>query len=84
MFVKGRILDAERCRQFLARLRPKLRKLLAIRIYQDMDELLVAMIDIEKVRREIGKTPYEPLHEEKEEELALGETNISPSIDKHL
>jgi len=49
-----------------------------------MDELLVAMIDIEKGRGEIGKTPYEPLHEEKEEELALGETNISPSIDKHL
>jgi hypothetical protein len=29
---------------------------------------------------EIGKTPYEPLQEEKEEELALGKT----STNKHL
>ncbi len=80
LFVKGRILNAKRCMWFLARLRPQLRKLLVIRIYQDMDELLVATIEIKKVIGKIGKTFYEPLQEEREEELALGKT----SIDKHL
>jgi hypothetical protein len=47
--------------RFLARLRPQLRKLLVIRIYQDMDELLVATIEIKKVVGEIGKTFYELL-----------------------
>jgi hypothetical protein len=46
---------------FLARLRPQLRKLLVIRIYQDMDELLVATIEIKKVIGKIGETFYEPL-----------------------
>jgi len=32
-----------------------------IRTYQDMDELLVATIDINKVIGEIGETLYEPL-----------------------
>jgi hypothetical protein len=32
-----------------------------IRTYQDMDELLVATIDIKKVVGKIGKTLYEPL-----------------------
>jgi len=45
-----------------------------------MDELLVVAIEVEKILGEIGKTPYEPLHEEREEELALG--NISNN--KHL
>jgi hypothetical protein len=45
-----------------------------------MDELLATIIDIEKVLGEIGKFLYEPLHEEKEKELALGKTNTN----KHL
>jgi hypothetical protein len=80
LLVKGRILDAKRRRQFLARLRPKLKKLVVVRTYQNMDELLAAVIDMEKVFGEIGKIPYEPLQEEREEELTMGETNI----DKHL
>ncbi len=39
-----------------------------------MDEFLTTTIEIE-VLGEIGKTPYEPLQEEKEE-LALGKTSI--------
>ncbi len=39
-----------------------------------MDELLVVAIEVEKVLGEIGKTPYEPLQEEREQKLALGET----------
>ncbi len=41
-----------------------------------MDELLSATIEVEKVLGEIGETPYEPLQEEREEELTLGETSI--------
>jgi len=44
-----------------------------------MDKLLVVAIEVEKILGEIGKTPYEPLHEERRknwhwERLAL--TNI--------
>jgi hypothetical protein len=45
-----------------------------------MDEFLSTAIEVEKVLVEIGKTPYESVQEEKEEELTLGET----STDKHL
>ncbi len=45
-----------------------------------MDELLSVAIKVEKMLEEIGKTPYEPLHEEREEELALGETNIDKQL----
>lgn len=76
LFVKGRILDAKRKRQFLSKLRPKLRKLSMVCTYQNMDELLSATIEVEKVLGEIGETPYEPLQEEREEELTLGETSI--------
>lgn len=41
-----------------------------------MDELLSAIVEVEKVLGEIGKTPYEPLQKEREEEMALGKTNI--------
>jgi plasmid rolling circle replication initiator protein Rep len=76
LFVKGRILDAKRKRRFLSKLRPKLRKLSMVCTYQNMDELLSATIEVEKVLGEIGETPYEPLQEEREEELTLGETSI--------
>jgi hypothetical protein len=45
-----------------------------------MDKLLAAVIEVEKVLGEIRETPYEPLHEEWEEELVLRET----STNKHL
>jgi hypothetical protein len=80
LFVNGIIINAKRQRRFLTKLRPELRKLLVIRTYQNMDELLTATIEVEKVLGEIGETPYEPLQEKREEVLVLGETNI----DKHL
>jgi len=61
LFVKGIISNAKRQRRFLARLRPKVRKLLVVRVYQDMDELLTISIEVEKVLGEIGETPYELL-----------------------
>jgi len=41
---------------------------------------LLVIINIEKVLGEIEEIHYEPLQEEREEELIMGETNI----DKHL
>jgi hypothetical protein len=41
-----------------------------------MDEFLSTTIKVEKMLGEIGVTPYEPLEEEREEELALRKTNI--------
>jgi hypothetical protein len=37
------------------------KKLIVVRTYQDMDEFLTTIIDIEKVLGEIGETLYEPL-----------------------
>ncbi len=68
-FVKGHILDVERRRQSMSKLCPELRKLLVVCTYQNMDEFLSTTIKVEKVLGEIGETPYEPLHEEREEEL---------------
>jgi hypothetical protein len=65
LFVKGRILDVERRRQILAILKPKLKKLLVVRTYHDMDELLAITIEVEKVLGEIGETPYEPSYKRK-------------------
>ncbi len=77
LFVKGHIPNVERKRQFLAKLQPKLKKFLVVCTYQNMDELLSTAIELEKVLGEIGETPYEPLQGEREEELALCETNTN-------
>jgi hypothetical protein len=53
--VKGRILDAERRRRFLAHLRLEIKKFCVVHTYADMDELLDSSIEVEKVMGEIGK-----------------------------
>jgi hypothetical protein len=45
-----------------------------------MDELLSDVVKMEKMLRKIGETPYEHLHEKREEELALGETNTNKQL----
>lgn len=37
-----------------------------------MDELLVVAIEVEKVLGEIGKTPHDPLQEEKGRRISTG------------
>lgn len=37
-------------------------------VYEDMDELLVVIIEIEKIMGEINEIPFQPLKEEKMEE----------------
>ncbi len=59
----------EQRRRFLARLRPKIRKLCVVRVFADIEELVGAAIEVERVLGELGETPFEPLKEEQEEEL---------------
>jgi len=70
LFQKGKIQDAEQKRRFLARLRPKIRKLCVVRTFADIEELVSAATELERVLGELGKTPFEPLKEEQEEGVA--------------
>jgi hypothetical protein len=67
LFQKGRIPDAEQRRRFLGRLRPEIRKLCVVRTFADIEELVGAATELERVLDELGETPYEPLKEEHEE-----------------
>ncbi len=67
LFQRGRILDAEQRRRFLGRLRPEIRKLCVVRTFADIEELVGAATELERVLGELGETPYEPLKEEQEE-----------------
>jgi len=67
LFQRGRIPDAEQRRRFLARLRPKIQKLCIVRTFTDIEELVGAATELEKVLGEIGEIPFEPLKEEQEE-----------------
>jgi hypothetical protein len=57
LFQKGRIQDAEQKRRFLARLRPEIRKLCIVRTFTDIEELVGAAIELEKVLGKLGETP---------------------------
>jgi len=68
LFQKGRLQDAEQKRRFLARLRPEIRKLCVVRTFTDIEELVGAATEVERILGELGETPYEPLKEEQKEE----------------
>jgi len=70
LFQKGRIQDAEQRRRFLARLRPKIRKLCVVRTFSNIEELVSVATELERVLGELGETPFEPLKEEQEEGVA--------------
>jgi hypothetical protein len=74
LFQKGKIQDVEQRRRFLARLRPEIRKLCVVRTFADIEELVGAATEVERVLGELGETPYEPLREEQEEETS--ESNV--------
>jgi hypothetical protein len=79
LFQLGRIGDVEQRRRFLARLKPDVRRLCVVRTYTDIDEMVSAATKIKKVLGNLGETPYDPLKEEKDEDV-IGE----PSRDKQL
>jgi len=67
LFQKGKIPDAEQRRRFLAKLRLEIRKLCVVRTFADVEELVGAATELERVLGELGETPFEPLKEEREE-----------------
>ncbi len=67
LFQRGRILDVEQRRRFLARLKPEIRKLCVVRTFTDIEELVGVATELERVLGELGETPFEPLKEEQEE-----------------
>jgi hypothetical protein len=60
LFQRGKILDAEQRRRFLA-------NLCIVRTFTNIEELMGAAIELERVLGELGETPFEPLKEEQEE-----------------
>ncbi|CAM6077267.1 unnamed protein product [Sphagnum tenellum] len=70
LFQRGRITDAEQRRRFLARLRPEIRKLCVVQTFADIEELVGAASELERVLGKLGETPFEPLKEEQEEGAA--------------
>jgi len=67
LFQRGNIPDAKQRRRFLAKLRPEIRKLCVVRTFADVEELVAAATELERVLGELGETPFEPLKEEQEE-----------------
>jgi hypothetical protein len=67
LFQRGRIPDAEQRRRFLGKLRPKIWKLCVVRTFADVEELVGAATELERVLGELGETPFESLKEEQEE-----------------
>jgi hypothetical protein len=49
LFQRGRIPDAEQRRRFLARLRLEIRKLCIVRTFTDIEELVGAATELERV-----------------------------------
>ncbi len=69
LFQRGQIADTEQRQRFLAKLRPEIRKLCIVTTFADIEELVDAATELEQVLGELGKTPFEPLKEEQEEEV---------------
>jgi hypothetical protein len=78
LFRKGQIQDVEQRRRFLARLRLEIRKLCVVRTFADIEELVGAATEVERVLGELGETPNEPLREEQEEEMS--ENNVKKRV----
>ncbi|CAN5957250.1 unnamed protein product [Sphagnum jensenii] len=57
LFQKGRLQDAEQKRRFLARLRPEIRKLCVVRTFADIEELVSAATEVERVLGKLRETP---------------------------
>ncbi len=70
LFKWGKIPNAEQRRRFLGKLRPEIRKICVVRTYIDIEEMVGAATELERVLGELGETPFEPLKEEQEEGVA--------------
>jgi len=55
--------------RFLAILRPKIKKFCVVRTYTNIEEVVTAIVEIERVLGELGEIPYKPMKEEQEETM---------------
>jgi hypothetical protein len=46
------------------KLKPNIRKLCMVKTYTNIEEVVVAAIEIERILGELKETPYEPIKEE--------------------
>jgi len=69
LFQRGRIGDIKQKIRFLAQLKLELRILCVVRTNIDIEEMVIATIEIERVLRDLGQTPCDPLREEKDEDV---------------
>jgi hypothetical protein len=53
----------------MARLRPELKRLCVVRTYTNIEEMVNATTEIKSVLGDLGQTPYDPLREEKDEDV---------------
>ncbi len=51
----------------LAKLKPKIKKLCVVRTYINIEEVVIVVVEIERVLGELGETPYEPIKEKQDE-----------------
>lgn len=63
-FQQGQIQDVKQCHNFLAKLKPKIRKLCMVKTYTNIEEVVVAIAEIERILGELKETPYKPMKEE--------------------
>ncbi len=54
----------------MGKLRPKIRKLCIVRTFADIEEMVGAATELERVLGELDETPFEPLKEEHDEGVA--------------
>jgi predicted component of viral defense system (DUF524 family) len=78
LFRKGKIQDIKQKKRFLARLRPEIQKLCVVRMFTDIQKLVGAVTEVERILGELGETPYESLPEEQEEETS--ESNVEKQV----
>jgi hypothetical protein len=78
LFQRGKIPDAEQRRQFLGKLRPEIRKLCVVRTFVDIEEMVGAATELERVLGELGEIPFKPLKEEQDEGVA--ETTMEKQV----
>jgi len=58
----------------LGKLSPEIRKLCVVKTYTDIEEVVVAAVEIKRVLGELAEAPYEPMKEEQDETMSREST----------
>jgi len=73
-FQRGQIQDVKHQCRFLGKLRLEIRKLCVVKTYTNIEDVVVADAEIERVLGKLGETPYEPVKEEHDETMSREST----------